>query len=109
MKTTDDSIDLLGAPPLTHPALVAGARIAGTAWRTTSSGLAMVKSMSAPVGQRLKAPLVGPRRFESAREYRTWKKVRSARPPAVMPLQWPLGVWLLIGVGAMLWAGSLLK
>lgn len=108
MKTAHHSINLLSTPPLTHPALVAGARIATQAWRAMSSALATARDLSEPLVSRLKAPLIGPARFGSAREYRTWKKVRSARPPAPSPLQWPLGVWLLIGLGVTVCLGSFL-
>ena len=76
------------------------------ACRAILSGLAMVKDMSEPVRSRLKAPLLGPPRFRSAREYRTWRASRSAQPKTWKPLQWPLGVWLLLGLMLILWVRS---
>jgi len=74
--------------------------------RAILSGLTIVKDMSEPVRSRLTAPLLGPPRFESAREYRTWKASRSAQPKTWRPLQWPLGVWLLLGLVMILWVSS---
>jgi hypothetical protein len=74
--------------------------------RAILSGLTIVKDMSEPVRSRLNAPLLGPPRFGSAREYRNWKASRGAEPPTWRPLQWPLGVWLLLGLGMILWVSS---
>ncbi len=79
------------------------------ACRAILSSLAVVKDMSGPVRSRLSAPLMGPPHFGSAREYRTWKKPRSTRPQTSSPLQWPLGVWLLLGLVLMLSVGSFLS
>lgn len=74
--------------------------------RAILSGLTMVKDISEPVRSRLNAPLLGPPRFGSAREYRTWKASRSVQPKTWSPLQWPLGVWLLLGLVMILWVSS---
>jgi|RhiMetdeSRZDD1v2_1073273.scaffolds.fasta_scaffold205807_2 hypothetical protein len=76
--------------------------------RVILSGLDTVKDMSEPVRNRLSAPLVGPPRFGSAREYRTWKASRAAQPKTWHPLHWPLGVWLLLGLVLILWVRSLI-
>ena len=74
--------------------------------RVLLTGLATVKDMSEPVRNRLNAPLVRPPQFGSAREYRNWKASRTAQPKRWQPLQWPLGVWLLLGVIVILWVSS---
>lgn len=66
------------------------------------------RELAEPVRVRLNAPLVGPRRFGTFREYRTWKAQRAARPPIWNALQWPLGVWFLIGVALTAWVKSVL-
>lgn len=76
------------------------------AGRAILSGIVLVKDMSEPLRSRLKAPLVGPPRFGSVREYRRWKARRSTNPNSWKPLQWPLGVWLLLGLVLILWVKS---
>jgi hypothetical protein len=79
------------------------------ACRAILSSLKVVKDMSKPVRSRLSAPLVGPPHFGSAREYRTWKKARNTSPQTASPLQWPLAIWLLLGLVLMLSVGSFLS
>jgi len=98
MRLSLHPIDLFDAAPLAHPA-----------FRAIVKGLAMIKAISEPLRSRLKAPLIPPPHFGSAREYRTWKASRSARPQTPGPLQWPLGVWLLLGLVLTLWVGSFLS
>jgi hypothetical protein len=73
------------------------------------SGLARGRDVAEPVRDRLNAPLIGPPRFGTAREYRTWKETRRARPRTWTALQWPLGIWLVIGVAVVFWVKSLLS
>jgi len=60
------------------------------------------------VRTRLNAPPIAPPRFGMVKEYRTWKARRRARPQVWDALQWPLGVWLVIGVVLILWMRSAL-
>jgi len=76
--------------------------------RAILSGVAMVTEMSEPVRSRLWAPLIPPPHFRSVREYRAWKTSRDAQPTMWRPLQWPLGVWLALGLVLMWWVGSFL-
>jgi hypothetical protein len=71
--------------------------------RAVNQAVATARDVTEPVRRRLEAPLIRPPRFESVKEYRTWKRQRSARPPAWNALQWPLGVWLGIAVVLALW------
>src|SRR5262245_41238166 len=76
--------------------------------RVIAIGLARGQGAAETIRRRLNAPLVGPPRFGTAREYRTWKKQRGTKPPKLGALHWPLGVWLAIGVAVTLWLSSLL-
>ncbi|HEY7676978.1 MAG TPA: hypothetical protein VIG69_07885 [Candidatus Methylomirabilis sp.] len=77
--------------------------------RLIAIGLARGQDAAGPVRKRLNAPLVGPPRFGTAREYRTWREQRRTQPKTPGALHWPLGVWLAIGVAVTLWLGSLLS
>jgi hypothetical protein len=96
----------LFATPWTSPQLKQGLAEVG---RAISTGLARGQDAAEPVRKRLGEPLVGPPRFGTAREYRTWKAQRRTQPQKLSALQWPLGVWLAIGVAVTLWVGSLLS
>ena len=72
------------------------------------TGLARGQDAADPLRKRLNAPLVGPPRFGTAREYRTWRDLRRTRPAKASALQWPLGVWLAIGIAVTLFLSSLL-
>lgn len=74
--------------------------------RMVNQAVATALEVTEPLRRRLEAPLIRPQRFESAKEYRTWKRERGARPPRWNALQWPLGVWLGIGTVLALWALS---
>jgi hypothetical protein len=78
-------------------------------YRAVNQAVATAREATEPMRRRLEAPLVRPQRFESGKEYRTWKRERSAHPPRWSPLQWPLGVWLGIGAVLALWVKSLLS
>jgi hypothetical protein len=73
------------------------------------AGVVRGQDVAEPVRKRLNAPLVGPPRFETAREYRTWREQRRTQPGKRSALQWPLGVWLAIGVVVILWVSALLS
>ena len=77
--------------------------------RAILTGLARGQDVAEPVRKRLNAPLVGPPRFETAREYRAWREQRRTQPGKRSALQWPLGVWLAIGAGVVFWVSSLLS
>lgn len=82
---------------------------ADQACRAIMLGLTLIRDVAGPVRHRLNAPLIGPPRFGTAREYRRWKAHRSARPQTWNALQWPLGVWFLIGVALIFWVKSVLS
>jgi hypothetical protein len=98
MASSRHLVDLFAAP-LASPQVKQGLE---DVRRAISTGLARGQ-------ERLNAPLVGPTRFESAREYRTWREQRRTQPRKRSALQWPLGVWLAIGVVVTLWVSSLLS
>jgi hypothetical protein len=77
--------------------------------RAVSQAVATAREVAEPVRRRLEAPLVPPPRFDSAKDYRTWKRERSARPPRWSALQWPLGIWLGIAALLALWVKSVLS
>jgi hypothetical protein len=77
--------------------------------RAVNQAVATAREVSEPVRRRLEAPLIRPQRFESVKDYRTWKRHRSACPPKWNALQWPLGIWLGIGAVLALWVKSLLS
>ena len=77
--------------------------------RAIVAGLAIARDAIEPVRVRINAPLIAPPRFGTVKEYRTWKARRRARPVIWNALQWPLGVWLVIGVTLIMWMKSALS
>ncbi len=72
-------------------------------------GLATAREAIGPVRVRINAPLIAPPRFGTVKEYRAWKARRRARPLIGNALQWPLGVWVVIGVTLVMWIKSALS
>jgi hypothetical protein len=68
---------------------------------------AVVEAQAQQVRQRLGEPLLRPPRFGSAQEYRAWKARRDRNGNTRSPLQWPLWVWVLIGLALLWWVVSL--
>jgi hypothetical protein len=68
---------------------------------------ALVWALAQQVRQRLGEPLIRPR-FGSARQYRAWKARRDRSGETWSPLQWPLWVWVLIGLALLWWVVSLI-
>jgi hypothetical protein len=105
MAASRHLVDLFAAP-MTSPQVKQGVE---EMRRAILTGLARGQDVAEPVRKRLNAPLVGPPRFGTAREYRTWKEQRRTRPQKRSALHWPLGVWLVIGVAVVVWLSSLLS
>jgi hypothetical protein len=110
MRVFQQPFDLLGTTPLVqHAAVRAGARVLSDVRDGALKAVAVIAAVWEPVGRRLKAPLIPPQQFGSVREYRMWKASRATRPQSAGPLQWPLGVWLLIGLVLTAWIGAKLS
>lgn len=77
--------------------------------RAIVAGLATAHEALEPVRVRINAPLIAPPRFGTVKEYRAWKARRRARPLIGTALQWPLGVWVVIGVTLVMWMKSALS
>jgi hypothetical protein len=109
MATSRHSLHSFIAPAAFVPATMETRPRAAHLRRAVVAGLTTAREAIGPVRVRINAPLLAPPRFGTVKEYRAWKARRRARPLIGSALQWPLGVWVVIGVTLVMWLRSALS